>query len=167
MSDTARAFPNTERASKPTKIRDGVRILDIENYAPFLLTVVNNAWQRRTSADYRARFGLGVVDWRVLSMLNIEPGITANRVCEVIHMDKAAASRALSNLMANGLLVFEAEKNDPRKRRWWLSEKGQQVHSEIISAAMKHEAKLVENVSDADFETFLAVMRQMLKNLDP
>lgn len=167
MSDTVCNLPDPGRTSQPTKIRGGIRILDIDNYAPFLLTAVNNAWQRRTSADYRARFGLGIVEWRVLSMLNIEPGITANRVCQVIRMDKAAASRSLSSLFGKGWLLYESQIADPRKRCWWLSEAGQRVHSDVIKAAMAHERDLVENIPDEELEVFFRVMRRMLDNIDP
>lgn len=167
MAGAAKQFSEPQQALQPTKMRNGVRILDIDYYAPFLLTAVTNAWQRRTSSDYRARFGLGIVEWRVLAMLNIEPDITAHRICEVIRMDKAAASRALSDLSDKGLLIFEAEPNDTRKRRWSLSETGQQMHANIINAAIAHEEKLREGVSDAELRMFLKVMHQMLNNLDP
>ncbi len=87
------------RIASPMRDRDGTEIVDIANYAPFLLNAVSNAWGRKTSTIYRRDFGLGITDWRVISMLNIEPGITASRICDVIRLDKAAASRSLKTLM--------------------------------------------------------------------
>ncbi len=158
---------STIRPPQPTRLRDGVRILDIENYVPFLLNATSNAWQRRTSADYRARFGIGIVEWRVIAMLNIEPGITASRICEEIRMDKSAVSRTLAELDAKGHVTYDATGSDPRKRRWTLSPAGLDMHDAVLSAALEHEKTLMASVPPEDFITFLNVMRRMLANVDP
>lgn len=157
--------PN-RRISSPTRQRDGVRILDIDYYAPFLLSAVSSAWQRQTSAIYRRDFNLGIVDWRVIAMLNIEPEITANRICEVIRLDKAAVSRSLKLLGERGIATFEATGSDPRRRKWWLTEMGQEVHRDILAIALECEARMLEDIDPGDVEIHLKVMRSMLKNLD-
>lgn len=159
--------PSIERISSPTRKRDGVVILDIDHYAPFLLNAVSNAWGRKTSTIYRRDFGLGLVDWRVMAMLNIEQGITASRICDVIRLDKAAVSRSLKQLSEQGLLRSEQLSNDPRKRLWWLSELGLETHEAVLLVALSCEKELVTGVSPTDLEIFLRVMRQMLTNIDP
>lgn len=155
------------RIANPTRLRDGVEILDIAHYAPFLLNAVSNAWGRKTSTIYRNDFGLGLVEWRVIAMLNIEPSITASRVCDVIRLDKAAVSRALKHLLEKGLLSFEQPSNDPRKRLWRLSEEGLKTHDALLSVALSCENELVAGVAPEDLDVFLRVMRQMLANIDP
>ncbi|MBE3637608.1 MarR family winged helix-turn-helix transcriptional regulator [Mangrovicoccus algicola] len=155
------------RLPAPTKRRDGTEILDLDTYAPFLVNALGGAWQRLSSADYRKRFGIGMVEWRVMAMLAIEPGITAARICQVIRMDKAAASRALADLDGKGHLEFEADESDPRKRRWRLSAKGTETHAAVLEAALGHEARMVDGVGPEEFGVFLAVLRRMLANLDP
>ncbi|WP_010139378.1 MarR family winged helix-turn-helix transcriptional regulator [Oceanicola sp. S124] len=157
---------SNRRISSPTRHRDGVRILDIDYYAPFLLSAVSSAWQRQTSAIYRSDFNLGIVDWRVIAMINIEPEITANRICEVIRLDKAAVSRSLKLLGERGLATFEATASDPRRRRWWLTEAGQKVHHDILAIALECEARMLEDIAPEEIEIHLKVMRAMLRNLD-
>ena len=166
MANMVRDFPRPERPA-PTRARDGTEVLDLDGYVPFLLNALSNAWQRRTSADYRRHFGLGITEWRVLSMVNIEPGITQNGICRVIRMDKSAASRALSTLEGRGLLSFEAEQGDPRKRRWWLSEAGQDLHRQILEIALRHEGTMTANIPPDDLRTLLSVLSRMLQNIDP
>lgn len=166
MPDTLRPFDRSQLPA-PTKTRDGVEILDLDTYAPFLINALGGAWQRITSADYRSRFGVGMVEWRVMAMLAIEPGITAARICQVIRMDKAAASRALANLQAGGHLEFKTDDNDPRKRHWRLSEQGLATHQAVLKAALGHEARMVAGVAPAEFDIFLNILRKMLQNLDP
>lgn len=166
MTSENRSVEPPERLASPTRERDGVAILDIDHYAPFLFSAVSNAWGRRTSMIYRRDFGLGIVDWRVISMLNIEPGIMASRICDVIHLDKAAVSRSLKQLSEKGLLRFEQPSKDPRKRLWWLSEQGLATHDALLRVALACEAELVEGVPSEDLETFLRVMRRMLENMN-
>ncbi|QDC08146.1 winged helix-turn-helix transcriptional regulator [Oceanicola sp. D3] len=156
-----------QRLHDPTRQRDGTEILDIDHYAPFLLNAVSSAWGRKTSAIYRRDFGLGLTDWRVLSMLNIEPGITASRICDVIRMDKAAVSRSLKTLLEMEHLRYEQPSGDPRKRVWWLSDLGLKVHAQILDVALGCENELVGGIDPNDLDVFLRVMRQMLTNIDP
>ncbi|WP_378943242.1 MarR family winged helix-turn-helix transcriptional regulator [Paracoccus sp. R86501] len=156
-----------ERIAAPTRDRDGTRILDIDHYAPFLLNAVSNAWSRNTSAIYRRDFGLSLVDWRIIAMLNIEPGITASRICDVIRLDKAAVSRSLKHLSEKELLRTQQPSNDPRKRLWWLSEAGLKTHDTLLAVALSCEEGLLSGVAAGDLDIFLKVMRQMLHNIDP
>ncbi|MFV0382646.1 MarR family winged helix-turn-helix transcriptional regulator [Paracoccus sp. (in: a-proteobacteria)] len=165
MTATDQTSGGRQRLSSPVKDRGGHTVIDIRNYAPFLINVVSNAWQRRTSSIYRERFGLGITEWRVMSMLNIEPDITAHRVCAVVTMDKAAASRSLKTLLDGGYVTFDASPTDPRKRKWRLSGKGLQTHDEILAIALGCEAEMLEGVPPGDLETFLRVMRHLDKNL--
>lgn len=151
---------------RPTRVRDGVTILDIDRYAPFLLNAVSNAWVRKTAPIYRRDFDLGISDWRVLSMLNIEPEITANRICEALRLDKAAVSRSLKVLSERGLIDYEASSTDPRRRKWWLTEAGQEMHATLLEIALAHEERMRGSVSEEDFEAYLRVMHMMLRNID-
>ncbi|TPE51682.1 MarR family winged helix-turn-helix transcriptional regulator [Amaricoccus solimangrovi] len=169
MKTKARAIrigENGQRLSSPVTMREDMTILAVDNYPPFLLNVVSNAWQRMTAAIYRTRFDLGIVEWRVISMLAIEPRITANRICEVLRLDKSAVSRALGQLLAKGHVHFEAQPSDPRKRRWWLSMSGRRAHDELLTIALDCEARLIRGVSPDDLEAFLRVTRRMLANME-
>ena len=155
-----------DRISLPTRDRDGTTILDIRNYVPFLLNAVSNAWQRKTSAIYRRDFEIGILEWRIVAMLSIEPHISANRVCEVVRLDKGAVSRALHGMHERGLATFEAAESDARKRLWHLTAAGQDLHAKCIAIALACEAELIEDVAPENLEVFIRVMRKLLSNLD-
>lgn len=154
-----------DRISPPTRDRDGTTILDIRNYVPFLLNAVSNGWQRKTSAIYRRDFGIGILEWRIIAMLNIEPHISANRICEVVRLDKGAVSRSLHSLHERGLAEFEATESDARKRLWQLTAAGQDLHAKCMAIALACEAELIDDVAPENLEVFLRVMRKLLSNL--
>lgn len=158
---------DTSGMPAPTRDRDGVEVIDVSSYAPFLLNAVSNAWGRKTSTIYRRDFDVGLSEWRVLSMLNIEPRITARRICDVLRQDKAAVSRSLKALLQKGLLRYEQTANDPRKRVWSLSPEGLKTHDALMTVALSCERELVSDIDSEDFSAFLRVMHQMLSNMDP
>lgn len=77
MTQALRSTQSGVRIDSPTWDRDRIDILDIARYASFLLNAASSARGRRASTIYRSDFGFGLVEWRVIAMLNIEPGITA------------------------------------------------------------------------------------------
>jgi len=162
----ARAHCPQGRISQPTKEFDGRQIVDISTYTPYFLSAVNSALSRGASRHYLKKFGIGIVEWRVISMLAIEPRIPASRICDVIYLDKAGTSRALKRLQEQKLLLFKASKSDPRRKIWWLSAKGYKLHDQILSVALQRERVLIEGVEPTELEVFLRVIRQMRKNVD-
>jgi len=154
------------RTSTSTQMVDDHQVVDLHTYIPYLLSSVNNALSRGASQLYLERFEIGIVEWRVMSMLAIEPRIQAARICEVIHIDKGAASRALARLSSAGHLEYEVPGLDARKKIWWLNKKGYAMHDEIFAVALGRERQLITDADPADLEAFLRIMRLMRNNVE-
>lgn len=154
------------RLSNPTITRGGRAIVNVDTYIPYFLSSVNNALSRGASARYLSSFGIGIFDWRMVSMLAIEPRIPAHRACEVVAFDKAQASRSLKKLLELGYADFEAETSDSRRKVWWLTERGYELHDAILTIALDRERQLIEGVDPDDLEAFLRVLRIMRRNVD-
>jgi len=165
LTDTpARTCPDA-RLSSPTFTHDGRQIVDIDTYIPYFLSAVNNKLSRGASQLYLDRFGIGIVDWRVISMLAIEPWIPASRICQVVELDKGATSRSLVKLSEMGFLDHEASDQDIRRKSWALNAKGYAMHDAVIAIALERERKLIAGVDPEELETFIKVMRQMHRNV--
>ena len=153
------------RISVSTKDVDGRNVVDIDTYIPFFLSMINNTLSRGASQLYRDTYGVGIVEWRVMSMLAIEAGIPAVRIGEVISIDKGQISRALVSLTDAELVTSEVVSADVRKKKWWLTEKGYSLHDEILGTALSRERALIDGCDPDDLEAFLRVMRIMRKNV--
>lgn len=151
---------------RSTREQDGRAVIDIDQYVPYFLEAVNNSLSRGASRLYLKRFGIGIVEWRIVSMLAIEPDIAAARICEVISLDKGAVSRGLESLDRLELLACRSLTSDPRRKIWRLSRKGYTLHDQIIAVALDREARLLHGVDTKDLEAFLRVMRVMRKNVN-
>ncbi len=153
------------RISRSTKEVDGRVVIDLDTYIPSFLSTVNNALSRGASQKYREQFGIGIVEWRVISMLAIEPNIPAVRIGEVICTDKGQVSRALLKLSELDLVSSEIVSVDIRKKNWWLNDAGYAMHARILEIAIDRERRLIAGCDPEDVEAFLRVARIMNRNL--
>ncbi|MCA2014413.1 MarR family transcriptional regulator [Cereibacter sphaeroides] len=163
MTDSSGPAPAT---SLSTRIVDGRLVLNAEYYVPYFLAIVNTRLSRGSSQIYLDRFGIGIVDWRVLASLAIEPEIPASRICQLIDLDKGAVSRALTRLDELRVLDHKAgAERDIRRKLWSLNEAGYALHAVVLQVALEREDQLVRGITEEDLETFRNVMRQMHANL--
>jgi DNA-binding MarR family transcriptional regulator len=82
----------------PYKLKNGLKVMDLENYITYHFTVIANRTSRGASALFRNRFGVGVVEWRCMVMLAMQEGVSAARISEVSGINKSLVSRSLAKL---------------------------------------------------------------------
>lgn len=154
-----------KRLTSPTIRRGGRDVVNIEGYIPYFFASINNPLSGGASQHYRREFDIGIVEWRIISMLAIEDHIPASRIVDVVQLDKAATSRGLRDLEAKKIVCFEAGDTDSRRRIWWLSDTGYELHDRILQIALEREAVLLKGVDAADLEITLRVLRRMNQNV--
>lgn len=140
-------------------------VLNLEKYTPFFLATVNNKLSSGASSIYREKYNVGIVEWRVISMVAIEHGINAQRICDKIGLDKGATSKALKSLFNNGYLQCVVSETDKRLIKWWLNERGFELHEKILSIAIEREKLLVDGIAAEDMKIFREVMFKMRNNI--
>lgn len=139
--------------------------LDLNRYVPGLLGFIYNKMSAGASACYRREFGVGIIEWRMLSMLAVEEDITANRIAQVIGLDKAAVSRAVQQLIKSEDISTKVNPNDGRSVTLSLTPKGFQLHDKIIAVALEREKRLLAGLSAKEVETLLDLLRRMHGNV--
>ncbi|SDA92127.1 DNA-binding transcriptional regulator, MarR family [Pseudomonas sp. NFACC15-1] len=98
-------------------------------------------------------------------MLAVEEDITANRIAQVIGLDKAAVSRALKTLIQSEDIATKVNSNDGRSVTLSLTDKGFQLHDKIIAIALERERRLLAGLSEKEIETLLDLLRRMHGNV--
>lgn len=141
------------------------KVLNLDKYLPALLTQISNKWSRGSSRIYLQKFNVGINEWAVMSMLAIEPEITANRVCSVIGMDKALAGRSLRELESKKLVLVKPNASDGRSKVLSLTREGYKLHDRIIDVALDRERQAVSSLSPKDIETLISLLNTLRKNV--
>lgn len=93
--------------------------------------------------------GLTVITWRVMAVVGRYQPLSAKAVAEHTTTDAFYVSRAIEQLVTQGLLMRGADPTDRRRARLELTRTGQKVHRTIERALNRVEAALVRSLDPA------------------
>lgn len=141
------------------------RVLDLEGYLPAYLTQITNKWSKGASKLYLNSFGIGINEWRVMTLFAIEPGATAQRTCNILGIDKAAANRSVVHLESMKLVELTPNPSDGRSSLIELTEKGWSVHDAILEIALAREALLFKGFTSEERRTLISLLDRVRSNL--
>jgi DNA-binding MarR family transcriptional regulator len=157
--------PSTRARQKPAPAEKGPT-LDLDRYVPAFITFIANKLSNSATVYYQRNFGVNVTDWRIMSLLAIEPGIPASRICHVIGFDKGPVSRTLSVLQKRGLVTIRTAPDDGRTHSISLTAKGRATHDKVIVAALERERRLLSVLKKDEREVLIDLLRRVHGNLD-
>ncbi len=118
-------------------------ILDLDAFLPFQLSVTANAVSELIASAYRSLFGLKVAEWRVLAIVAQSPGLSSAAICGRAELDKITVSRAVTALVARGLVASGDQPNDRRAHRLQLTPAGETLYGAVVPAALALERRVV------------------------
>ena len=101
-------------------------------------------------------------------MLAAEPWIAPVQICESTGLDKAAVSRSLRDLAAEGLVETRGVDGARRRVPVALTAKGLAVHDRMVGLALERQERLLEGFSAeerAQLQDFIVRMRRRLETL--
>src|SRR4030081_2980574 len=158
-------MPSSTRArQKPAPAETGPT-LDLDRYVPAFITFIANKLSNSATAFYQREFGVNVTEWRIMSLLAIEPGIPASRICHVIGFDKGPVSRTLALMQKRGLIAISTDPRDGRSHSISLMPKGWQIHDAVIVAALERERRLLACLRKDEREVLIDLLRRVHSNL--
>ena len=150
---------------KITLNQDNRDVLDFECYPQHLLSVVSNKITSISSNQYLSQFGFGHVEMRVLASIAYRPHQKAVEVCALISIDKAAASRAITQLADAGFLVGVTESPKGKQKRWSLSEAGWELHERFLKTVIARNTGMTKGINEKELEAFTQTMQKLMANL--
>ena len=156
--------PRKSRRSAAAQL-PGAQTLDLERYVPAFITFIANKLSNSATAFYQREFGVNVTEWRIMSLLAIEPGITASRICQVIGFNKGPVSRTLADMQQRGLIAIHTDPNDGRSHSISLTAKGRATHDKVIVAALDRERRLMSCLDAGEQDVLIDLLRRLHNNL--
>lgn len=139
--------------------------IDLERYIPALLVFLANAITNGSSSLLRKNFGVGIIEWRCMSLISIEPWASPNRISQVIGLDKAAVSRSIRALERQQLVEVRSSAQRSRYLEIALTEKGCRLYDRMIQVALERESRLVADVTPEELEILTSVLNRMLRRM--
>lgn len=139
--------------------------VDLDRYTPAYFTFIANKLARGASKHYLETYGVGIETWRIMVMLAIEGKVTAQRVCQLIGMDKASVSRTFKSMHAQGLISFSSDDYDGRLRYATFTPAGREMHDSIMKFALNREQAFLSVLAPGEVEVLIDLLRRLHENL--
>ncbi|MEM6585358.1 MAG: MarR family winged helix-turn-helix transcriptional regulator [Pseudomonadota bacterium] len=167
----SRAKPSSEKATarvKRTKAKAG----QLAQFLPYQLSVASNAVSDLIADRYRERFGLKILEWRVMAVLGDNSGDTSNAaltqraLTEAIKIDKVAINRACKVLEGRGLIARVPNATDGRSHLMVLTDEGRAIHAEVLPIALQTEAELLAGFSKVEQDQLRAMLERLRRKVD-
>ncbi len=133
----------------------------LEQFMPYRLSVLSLAISKGIAGLYSERFGIGIMEWRVIAVLGNYQPLSAGGICQRTNMDKVQVSRAVASLTRSGLVLRRTDRDDRRKALLRLSARGQRVYQEIVPLALDWERRLMQALSEREQATFDRLLKKL------
>jgi DNA-binding MarR family transcriptional regulator len=131
-------------------------------YVPALINFLGNKLSAGASSSYRREFGVGITEWRILSMLASEDACTAQQICQFFDLDKGLVSRTLKSLVDNGSVTVSSEPGGDNRRIVLLTRSGRALHDRIIELALDREKVLLDCLDAKEVDVLIDLLRRLL-----
>ena len=118
--------------------------LDLRQFLPYRLAVVARAIGNELGKRYSNDCGVSIPEWRVIAHMAEVGACSSGEICARTAMDKATVNRAVSRLVAAGLVLADVSKLDRRLNVLTLSARGRSVHKVIVPLALDVERQLLD-----------------------
>jgi len=137
-------------------------VIDQERYVPALINFVGNKLAAGASSVYRREFGIGVTEWRILSLLAVEGTCSAQHISQFFDLDKALVSRTTRSLVENGAVTVIAQEGK-NKRAVVLTRVGRSLHDRVIKLALQREKVLLAGFTKGETDLLIDMLRRLLE----
>ena len=116
---------------------------------------------RRNSEDLGFKSGYR----QILRFLSHEDGVTQVDIARNSHFTAPTVSVTLKKMEDEGLISRKTDKNDTRRTRVFITEKGREWESKLFTTAMDCEEILVRGFSAEEIEEFDRLLKKAKENM--
>ena len=140
-------------------------VTDLDRSVLFLTTAFANRLSKGASRRLKSALGIGLMEWRVVCNLGVEPGRSAVRIAEISGVDKSVVSRAVTELERQGLIAACADQTG-RQTALRLTSAGQDLHDRGVRRAEVRELRLLEGFSAEEQDRLVEFLKRLSANLE-
>ena len=132
----------------------------LDDFLPYRLSVAANRVSRALAERYAAH-GLSIPEWRVMAVVGGFAPLSSNEVCRRTEMDKAKVSRAVTRLVAAGLLARRPDETDRRLITLSFTAKGRRTYEAIVPLALALERELTAALEPGERRTLERILDKL------
>ncbi len=138
--------------------------IGLQNFAPYLMNRIMGRYNASIH-EKMAQAGLTTAKIRTLAVLSVIGGLQIGHLAVYAIVEQSTLSRALDAFMAEGLIRREADANDSRATRIYITDAGRATFEDIWPAMANTYAQMFDNISPNERDVFVATLQKILTNI--
>ena len=138
--------------------------IGLENFAPYLMNRIMGRYNAGLR-DELASLGLTTPQMRSLAVLSVFDGILIGELAVYAVVEKSTLSRALDALGRDGMVRREADAEDSRATRIFLTDTGRDAFERMWPHMSAFYDQMFVGISDDDRAAFVGTLQTMLLNI--
>jgi DNA-binding MarR family transcriptional regulator len=166
----SRTEPDGVRKDKdgaPAKTAKNGARLDLFKFVPFRLNRLAAEVSSALSAEYQARYGLDIPEWRVLATLGFrDHACSAQYIAHCTRTHKSTISRAVTTLMKRQMIERVENADDRREFRLRMTQKGKALYEELIPRLLRREQEILACLSAQERKNLAALFGKIEASLE-
>lgn len=127
-----------------------MKSLHLNNFFPYQLTQLQVKVSNNIADIYTGKFELSRQEWRVLASLGNGELLSAKQIGEHSNLEKMPASRAISKMQKQGLLIKSTDKTDKRSSLLQLTDEGLSMYQQLVPMVLQQEQELLSVLSSQE-----------------
>lgn len=144
-----------------------MKSLHLTEFFPYQLTQLQAKVSDNVAEIYTGRFDLSRQEWRVLASLGNGELLSAKQIGEQTNLDKMPASRAITKMQTQGLLVKNTDEMDKRSSLLKLTDQGLSVYQQLIPMVLEREKELLSVLSIQEKDQLNKIIEKLtLKSME-
>lgn len=153
---------NTKTRDQGTVPRLGE--IGLSNFAPYLMNRIMGRYNA-TIRHEMAALGLTTPKMRSLAVVSVIDGIQIRELAIYAVVEQSTLSRALDQLVADGLIRRETDANDSRVTRVFITDAGRAAFERLWPTMAGAYSGMFTGISEDEHRAFVATLQKMLSNV--
>lgn len=134
------------------------------NFAPYLMNRIMGRYNA-SLRDEMGDLGLSTPKMRALAVLSVMDGLLIGELAIYAVVEQSTFSRALDQLVSDGLVRRAADANDSRATRVYITEAGRAVFETLWPHMAATYTRMFRGISDEERTAFVGTLQKMLINI--
>ena len=142
----------------------GLAEIGLANYAPYLMNRIMGRYNASIRSEMAA-LGLTTPKMRALAVLSVIDGPLIGELAVYAIVEQSTLSRALDQLMADGLIRREQAATDSRATRVFITPAGRETFQTLWPRMAASYARMFRGIAEPERAAFVATLQKMLSNI--
>ncbi|HEY1723325.1 MAG TPA: MarR family winged helix-turn-helix transcriptional regulator [Magnetospirillaceae bacterium] len=129
---------------------DGGKRLEVKDFLSMRFANLGALFHRKVTKHYLAPYGIGLPEWRTMTILAQHAPISTRALRDISEMDKGQMSRALDILAERGLIQRNSDATHMVRQVISITEAGHVLYRKIMPEARRSQALLLESMTTTE-----------------